>query len=132
MTDRKSASAIGSQVLEYSNGAAILGGKNYIANPGGQINNNFWSTDSVMSAVPTNNGVELTGDGYRYQTVKGLTATEGYMALVYVHSVTGTWTMTMGDAFDDASLGTITLVTGWNEFRFTAGATDRDWETKAI
>lgn len=102
----------------------IIGGLNKVANPSLEENKNFWSISGSIDYVTNNNGVSITGDGYLYQSLNTESVVSGslYMARIYVYSLTGTTTLTVGNAYNDASIGTVTLTTGWNTVRFTAGA----------
>ncbi len=123
MTERKNASTIKSQVLQFDKDAAILAGKDFVGNGSLQLDTNNWSTSGTMSATATSNGRKLTGDGYFFQNIKGLTASEYYSLLCYVEGASGTITLGVGNAYDDTTYGSITLATGWNTLKFQSQTT---------
>jgi len=115
------AQTIGLESIYLGGKHGILGGQNEVTNPRFEVNTTPWAVDEGISTTIVSGGVQVVGDEYFYQALGRdvLNGTE-YMARVLIESITGTWTMTAGNAKDDSSLGSITLAAGWNSFRMTA------------
>ena len=110
--------------IEFSNGYGVIGGKNILVNPDLAQNTNGWSMSTVFATSMLDTGRKLSiGTNYFYQTIP-LTSGTQYSVRVYVADVSGTVTMTVGDEYNNSSLGTVELGTGWNDIRFTASTTN--------
>lgn len=111
--------------IEENFETAILGGYNIVANPTFENNTDRWTASGTIVSL-TEGGINLVNDGCFYQKLSGFDVTTDteYIARVYIGAVTGTPTMTIGATAGDDSLGSVSLVSGWNRFVFTAGATN--------
>lgn len=110
--------------IEFSNGYGVIGGKNLLVNPDLIQNTNGWSMSTAFTTSMLDTGRKLSiGTNYFYQTIPLISGTQ-YSARIYVADVSGTVTMTIGNAYNDSSIGTVELGTGWNDVRFVAGDTN--------
>lgn len=102
----------------------VIGGRNLVTNPKLQTNTNSWSISGAITTEIKGLRTRLTGDGYFYQTMNPYDVANGteYTLRVKVYAQSGTTTCTVGSAYNDSSLGTLTLAVGWNTVKFTAGS----------
>lgn len=111
---------------DVSKKQAVVAGKNFIKNGRFSNSTSGYSTSGTMTATVIDNGVDLLGNGYFYQSLNSndLVNGQNYTVAVYVTSiVSGTWTVNIGTSITGSQTATKTLSAGWNQLPFTAGAT---------
>jgi Na+/phosphate symporter len=121
--------SLGDEIIEDIKGTAIIGQPNVVANPSFSRNTNFW-TNSALSLTITGSGLSSVGSGILYQSLNTSDVKSGtaYMARVYCDTVSGTWKLiggTVASGLEASAAYSVSLTSGWNSVRFTAGATHR-------